>query len=196
MAGRIGIEPGLRGLGQELPQGVRDCHVPSSEGPGRGKMPNMGEGGRRRHTVREASELLSISQHAIRHQHAIRQRIQRNTLESEKTANGRVYVLLDIQHEPSDKASDETSGASGVDPVQEMLREHNQVLREQLTEAHEANREMRRLLAALTSRIPELESSPEPPDAPETAAEGTLWYVPPGGSGVLRAPGEAPLVAV
>jgi hypothetical protein len=106
--------------------------------------------------VREASELLRISQHAIR------QRIRRNTLESLKDANGRVYVLLDRDLEPSDEASDKASGEqSGVDLVQ--------MLREQLAEAHAANRENRRIIAALTSRIPEIEAPRETRDAPETA---------------------------
>jgi hypothetical protein len=115
--------------------------------------------------VREASGILGISEHAIR------QRIRRNTLEAIKSADGRVYVLLDRDAEPSDepsyKASDETSG---VGPVQ-MLREHNQVLREQLDEAHAANRENRRIIAALTSRIPEIEAPREARDAAETVSE-------------------------
>jgi hypothetical protein len=119
--------------------------------------------------VREAAEVLRISQHAIR------QRIRRNTLASEKTAAGRVYVLLDRDVEVSGEPSEETSGeASGVDPVQ-MLREHNQMLREQLAEAHAANRENRRIIAGLIQRVPELEPppggpSPEP-HGPETVTE-------------------------
>ena len=130
----------------------------------------MGEGSRsadssrqrRRYTVREASELLRISQHATR------QRIRRNTLESLKDTNGRVYVLLDRDPEPageaSDKASDKASGErSGVDLVQ--------MLREQLAEAHAANRENRRIIAALTQRIPEIEAPREARDAAETVSE-------------------------
>ncbi len=126
----------------------------------------MGEGSRsadssrqrRRYTVREASELLRISQHAIR------QRIRRNTLESHKDTNGRVYVLLDRDPEPSSEASDKASGEqSGVDLVQ--------MLREQLAEAHAANRENRRIIAALTQRIPEIEAPREARDAAETVSE-------------------------
>jgi hypothetical protein len=119
--------------------------------------------------VREAAEVLRISQHAIR------QRIRRNTLASEKTAAGRVYVLLDrdalVSGEPSEDPSEDPSGeASGVDPVQ-MLREHNQMLREQLAEAHAANRENRRIIAGLIQRVPELESPRDEPHGPETDAE-------------------------
>ncbi len=127
-------------------------------------------GNRQRLTVREAAEVLRISQHAIR------QRIRRNTLASEKTAAGRVYVLLDRDVEVSGEPSEDPSGeASGVDPVQ-MLREHNQMLREQLAEAHAANRENRRIIAGLIQRVPELEPPREEPHASETVAgtsEGT-----------------------
>ena len=122
-------------------------------------------GNRQRLTVREAAEVLRISQHAIR------QRIRRNTLASEKTAAGRVYVLLDRDVEVSGEPSEDTSGeASGVDTVQ-MLREHNQMLREQLAEAHAANRENRRIIAGLIQRVPELEPPREEPHGPETVSE-------------------------
>ncbi len=120
--------------------------------------------------MREASELLRISQHAIR------QRIRRNTLASEKTAAGRVYVLLDRDVEVSGEPSEDPSGeASGVDPVQ-MLREHNQMLREQLAEAHAANREHRLIIAGLIQRVPSLEPPQDEPLGPETVSgttEGT-----------------------
>ena len=44
------------------------------------------------------------------------------------------------------------------------------MLREQLAEAHAANRENRRIIAALTQRIPELEAPSEPREAPVTAS--------------------------
>jgi len=115
--------------------------------------------------VREAAEVLRISQHAIR------QRIRRNTLASEKTAAGRVYVLLDRDVEPSGEPSGDQDGDQpSVDPVQ-MLREHNQILREQLAEAHAANRENRRIIAGLIQRVPELEPPRDEPYGPETVAE-------------------------
>jgi hypothetical protein len=152
----------------------------------RGRFADSFAGSRRRYTVREASELLRISQHAIR------QRIWRNTLESTKGADGRVYVLLEQDPEPSGEASDEVSGEqSGVDLVQ-MLREHNQVLREQLAEAHAANRENRRIIAALTQRIPEIEAPRDMPQSTGTASEANNR-----GRGTSRAAGarRTPLVA-
>jgi hypothetical protein len=108
-------------------------------------------------TVREASELLGVSEHAIR------QRIRRNTLKSDKDADGRVYVLLDVDTEVSGETSDKASGEIyDVDPIR-LLREQNQMLREQLDEAHAANRENRRIIAALTQRIPAIEEAPSEP---------------------------------
>ena len=48
------------------------------------------------------------------------------------------------------------------------------MLRAELDEAHAANRENRRVIAALTRRIPELEAPApsEPPEGPEPAGEG------------------------
>jgi len=135
-------------------------------------------GDRQRLTVREAAEVLRISQHAIR------QRIRRNTLVSEKTADGRVYVLLERDLEASGEPSEESpEESSGVDPVQ-MLREHNQILREQLAEAHAANRENRRIIAGLIQRVPELESPRDEPHGPETVTDE------PGSTSASEAPPE------
>ena len=45
-------------------------------------------------------------------------------------------------------------------------------MREQLREAHERDRENRRIIAALTQRIPEIEPPTEPRESPVTASEG------------------------
>src|SRR5215218_5530879 len=118
-------------------------------------------------TVKEASELLGISEHAIR------QRIRRNTLDSDKDADGRVYVLLDVDTEISGERSGKVSGEQSIVDSVQLLLDQNQLLREQLDEAHAANRENRRIIAALTQRIPELEAPPEPRESPATASEDT-----------------------
>jgi hypothetical protein len=48
-------------------------------------------------------------------------------------------------------------------------------------EAHAANRENRRIIAALTQHIPELETLPEPPKSSVSTSEGTgkVSYTPP-----------------
>jgi anti-sigma-K factor RskA len=52
------------------------------------------------------------------------------------------------------------------------LRTHVADLREQLEQAHERDRENRRIIAALTQRMPELEApGQEPPESPTEATE-------------------------
>jgi hypothetical protein len=101
---------------------------------------------------------------------AVRSRVKRGTIDHEREG-GRVYVLLggdearpghdqDTDRPPSDSAAlisakDETIAA----------------LREQLEQANERDRENRRIIAALTSRIPAIEAPQEPSQGAETAEE-------------------------
>jgi hypothetical protein len=88
-------------------------------------------------------------------------RIKRGTLRSVKEA-GRVYVLLGPR--PTSEQPTELT-----DRTAELIA----TLREQLEAEREANRENRRIIAALTSRIPELPaSSPQSAEeAPQTSTE-------------------------
>jgi len=91
---------------------------------------------------------------------AVRKRIARGTLESEKV-DGKVYVLLDDGAPRSDSealisSKDETIA----------------VLREQLEAERQAHAEARRLLMAALERIPpQIEAPQEPPESPETVEE-------------------------
>jgi len=86
-------------------------------------------------------------------------RVKRGTLSAEKEG-GRLYVLLDI--EPTTDRTDEL--------IRE-LRARVHSLEYQLDQEREANRENRRIIAALTSRIPAIEAPSEVPGAPETTSE-------------------------
>jgi hypothetical protein len=98
---------------------------------------------------------------------ALRQRIRRGQYRSEKEG-GRVYVYL-----PPDRTTTEHDVHVESDALISELRAHVDDLRAQLDQAHERDRENRRIIAALTSRIPELPAaSPErPPEAPVTPRE-------------------------
>lgn len=88
-------------------------------------------------------------------------RARRGTLDSTHE-NGRLYVWLD-----TDKASVHSQGE--VQAYRELIEE----LRDRVRSLENANRENRRIIAALTQRIPELEA-PAPSEllgASETAAE-------------------------
>jgi excisionase family DNA binding protein len=114
--------------------------------------------GTNRATVQEAARLLGISEGAIR------ARIHRGTLETEREG-GTVYVRLD-----TDSTSNERTEHS---EVVETLRTYNASLERQLNAEREASAELRRIIAALTQRIPELEPprSQETPEAPTQATE-------------------------
>jgi DNA-binding transcriptional regulator PaaX len=125
---------------------------------------------KQRYNVRDAAEVLGISPEAVR------TRLSRGTLDSEREGR-RVYVLLepDLTRHDKDRTSDQTRYVRS-------LEERVEHLRELLDGEREANRENRRIIAALTSRIPELESGPSPgasesspPEAQEPAEPRPWW---------------------
>ena len=133
---------------------------------------------RRRVSVKEAARLLATSEHAIR------QRLYRGSLEAEKDEQGNVTVLVpehlvephgEVHGDTRREEQREAQAESAMPALIEELRDKNRILEEQLREANESNRENRRLLAALTQRIPELEppqdTASERRGSPETASE-------------------------
>jgi hypothetical protein len=116
----------------------------------------------RRTTVAEAAEILGISAEAVRG------RIRRGTLPVEREA-GTVYVL--IEHPVDDRTTGDQSRTTTDQPTDRtdlLIAE----MQDRIRFLEEANRENRRIIAALTSRIPEIEAPSEAPGAPETATEG------------------------
>jgi excisionase family DNA binding protein len=105
-------------------------------------------------TVQEAARLLGISEGAVR------ARIHRGTLETERDS-GTVYVRLN--------ADDTTNERTEQSELVQTLREYNAALERQLNAEREASAELRRIVAGLVQRIPELEAPPEPRESPETA---------------------------
>jgi hypothetical protein len=119
-----------------------------------------------RYTVRDAADMLGITTGAVRN------RLSRGTLRSVKQG-GTVYVLL-----PADTARDAEQDAADIptdtpQALVEEMRERITDLRQQLEQANERDRENRRIIAALTQRIPAIEApaSPEPPEAPERGTD-------------------------
>jgi excisionase family DNA binding protein len=114
---------------------------------------------RQRVTTKEAAEALGISVEAVR------KRIERGQLGHERV-DGRVYVYLD---------GDQTESGPNVEVESTaLISEKNariELLERQLTEANERDRENRRIIAALTQRIPQLEAPAAPRESPETATE-------------------------
>jgi hypothetical protein len=111
----------------------------------------------RRVTMQEAADDLGLTVEAIR------KRIQRGTLESDKGPDGRRYVYLDESHS---EVQGESSALVGE------LRDRLRYVEGQLAAEREAHAEARRLLLAALERIPpQLEAPQEPPGSPETATE-------------------------
>ncbi len=106
----------------------------------------------------EAAELLGISAEAVRG------RIRRGTLPVEREG-GTVYVLLDPTIESRPTADQpRTTGDRPNDRTDLLIAE----LQDRVRSLEDANRENRRIIAALTSRIPAIEA----PETIEEASEG------------------------
>jgi hypothetical protein len=115
---------------------------------------------KQRFTVKEAAKRLNVSEAAIR------QRIQRESIDYEKDeATNRVYILLDEDQDRLDDVED------GVQHRSE--RELIDTLQEQLRLEREASAELRRIIAGLTQRIPELEPASDARESPENVGEGS-----------------------
>jgi hypothetical protein len=110
----------------------------------------------RRFTVSEAARVLGITEAAVR------ARINRDKLQSEKIGNT-VYVRLDADATPVNPG-DQTA-------LVEALRDQVGMLKQQLNTEQAASAELRRIIAALTQRIPELEAPLEPRESPTEATE-------------------------
>src|SRR5215212_10282276 len=115
----------------------------------------------RRTTVAEAAEILGISAEAVRG------RIRRGTLPVEREG-GTVYVLLEGTAEDRTTGDQpRTTGDQPNDRTDLLIAE----LQDRVRSLEEANRENRRIIAALTSRIPAIEAPSEARESPETAEE-------------------------
>lgn len=95
--------------------------------------------GTQRRTFTEAAHALGISTEAVR------MRVRRGTLRSERDGDGNVKVLIDADQVRSDETNNELVS----------------VLREQLEYLREENRRKDHLLAALIQKVPALQGAAE-----------------------------------
>ena len=115
----------------------------------------------RRTTVAEAAAILGISAEAVRG------RIRRGTLPVERE-DGKVYVLLEGAAEDRTTADQpRTTADRPGDRTDALIAE----LQDRVRSLEEANRENRRIIAALTSRIPAIEAPQEAAHAQETVEQ-------------------------
>jgi hypothetical protein len=142
----------------------------------------------KRLTLRQAAAALGVSESAVR------KRVERRTLRSDKGADGRRYVYLDLPEPGADTVADQgadTSATHERDALISSKEETIAVLREQLDAERQAHAQARRLLMAALERIPAIEAPPDerespvspgptqtPPDAPadpQTDAQRPWW---------------------
>ncbi len=122
----------------------------------------------RRLTVPEAAEVLGVTVDPVRG------RIRRGKLKAEHDDDtGTVYVWVDASEGAGSRGPSATSQRPSADQAEriEDLRGEVSYLREQLQQANERDRETRRIIAALTSRIPAIEAPTDERDAPETVEQ-------------------------
>jgi hypothetical protein len=123
-------------------------------------------GDERRTTVSEAAEILGISTEAVRG------RIRRGTIPVEREG-GTVYVLLEgTERNRTTGDQSSTTVHQPGDRTDLLIAE----LQDRVRSLEEANRENRRIIAALTSRIPAIEApqeAQEPPEPPSDTASNT-----------------------
>jgi hypothetical protein len=138
-----------------------------------------------RYTVPEAAQALGISPEAVRN------RLSRGTLDSERE-NGSVFVLLNpdkVQYTadrsrhtddiPTDgpRHTNGTPGDISEDPGSLIASKDEtiRILLSQLEAEQTASAELRRIVAGLVQRVPELEpakeAAPEPRESPQTSSE-------------------------
>jgi len=123
-------------------------------------------------TVPEAAQALGISPEAVRN------RLSRGTLDNAKE-DGTVYVLLEadrVRHTADESYDIPGDAGALISAKDETIR----VLQEQLEAEREASAELRRIVAGLVQRVPELEAAPEARESPEGAGEVTRTTPPQG----------------
>jgi hypothetical protein len=138
-------------------------------------------------SLRQAAAALGVSESAIR------KRVARGTLRSDKGPDGRRYVYLDTV---ADTVKDEGADASAPrerDALISELRAHNGTLREQLEAERQAHAEARRIIAGLVERIPAIEAPQEASKASGTVEENPERAEPrPAASGPPTLQGRSP----
>jgi hypothetical protein len=130
----------------------------------------------RRVLVEEAAKVLGITANAVR------KRVERGTLRSERDGDAR-YVILDADMPrpaadmpngmPTDQALIVTRLENEVGFLRELVRSRDEELRREREAREEAERRHDTIVMRMAERIPELEAppTPAPRESPETVAE-------------------------
>jgi hypothetical protein len=124
--------------------------------------------GVRRMPLKEAADALGISKDAVR------QRVRRGTLRSDKGEDGRVYVYLDGVPD-ADRPAEQDQASDLTDELRDRLH----YVEQQLEAERQAHAEARRIIAGLVERVPALEAPSEARESPESSGpaggRGEAW---------------------
>jgi predicted ArsR family transcriptional regulator len=119
-------------------------------------------------TVAEAATRLGVKEQAIR------KRLQRGTLVSDKDDDGRVYVYIDTEEE-SAGTSNGTDNDTGINTLVQSLQDQIGYLRQEAEDWKEEARRKDAIIMTMAQRLPELEpareASPETRDGHEAASK-------------------------
>jgi len=111
--------------------------------------------------VGAAAERLGVTRDAIH------KRITRGTIEHEKGEDGRLYVYVDTSTTEADTSTDKSKDEVSVEVLERLIAR----LEHDLEQANERDRENRRIIAMLTSRIPAIEAPQDAPESPEPRSD-------------------------
>jgi hypothetical protein len=121
----------------------------------------------RRLPVVEAAALLGVTPDAVR------ARLRRGTLRKEQGPNGETLVV--VEGTVGDQSGDTTGTVADTTPLVERMAGEIEYLKETVARRDEESAELRRIIAGLVQRVPELEpasnGSGEPREGPRTASE-------------------------
>ena len=120
-------------------------------------------------TVAEAARILGVSKQAVR------QRIYRDTIPHSKDEEGTVFVRITEDNDETNGESHAENTGYTQDVGRELideLRDRVGFLERQLETEQAASAELRRIVAGLVQRVPELEAPENPPESPEPRSEG------------------------
>lgn len=129
-------------------------------------MDNAQDAAQDRLTIQEAALRLGVKEDAVR------KRIQRGSLKHEKTEEGRVFVWVDAVPDATQATAQATYQDASQGALLAAKDETIAALQEQLAQANERDRENRRIIVALTSRVPAIEAPTSGPEAAEPGDEG------------------------
>jgi IS30 family transposase len=116
-------------------------------------------------TVADAASALGITQDAVR------KRIRRGTIQSEKDESGRIYVYVPASETVHKTDQDTSQPSSDSTALISAKDETIAALRDQLEAERQAHAEARRIIAGLVERIPAIEAPQEASETSETVEE-------------------------